>query len=128
MSNFEEKNINRAIKELNNLILTEVPEDLESLSKFCKKVDVAIKNANDILYGTPCIGKRVYIKLDNLSQSIYITRKFYHKTRDKLIKKRRASNARLFESKAVNGGGIYTDNKEFVRKPMKFSGLHGISL
>lgn len=87
MSNFEEKDIDRAIEELNDLILTEVPEDLESLSKFCKKVDVAIKNANDILYGTPCIGKRVYIKLDNLSQSIYITRKFYHKTRDKLIKK-----------------------------------------
>ena len=86
MSNFEEKDIDRAIEELNDLILTEVPEDLESLSKFCKKVDVAIKNANDILYGTPCIGKRVYIKLDNLSQSIYITRKFYHKTRDKLIK------------------------------------------
>ena len=128
MSNFEEKDINRAIKELNDLILTEVPEDLESLSKFCKKVDVAIKNANDILYGTPCIGKRVYIKLDNLSQSIYITRKFYHKTRDKLIKKRRAANASLFESKAVIGGGIYTDNKEFVRKSRHFSGLHGISL
>ena len=128
MSNFEEKDIDRAIEELNDLILTEVPEDLESLSKFCKKVDVAIKNANDILYGTPCIGKRVYIKLDNLSQSIYITRKFYHKTRDKLIKKRSASSASLFESKAVNGGGIYTDNKEFVRKSRNFSGLHGISL
>lgn len=128
MSNFEEKDIDRAIEELNDLILTEVPEDLESLSKFCKKVDVAIKNANDILYGTPCIGKRVYIKLDNLSQSIYITRKFYHKTRDKLIKKRRASSASLFESKAVNCGGIYTDNKEFVRKSRNFSGLHGISL
>lgn len=128
MSNFEEKDIDRAIEELNDLILTEVPEDLESLSKFCKKVDVAIKNANDILYGTPCIGKRVYIKLDNLSQSIYITRKFYHKTRDKLIKKRRASSASLFESKAVNGGGIYTNNKEFVRKSRNFSGLHGISL
>lgn len=128
MSNFEEKDIDRAIEELNDLILTEVPEDLESLSKFCKKVDVAIKNANDILYGTPCIGKRVYIKLDNLSQSIYITRKFYHKTRDKLIKKRRASSASLFESKAVNSGGIYTDNKEFVRKSRNFSGLHGISL
>ena len=128
MSNFEEKDIDRAIEELNDLILTEVPEDLESLSKFCKKVDVAIKNANDILYGTPCIGKRVYIKLDNLSQSIYITRKFYHKTRDKLIKKRRASSASLFESKAVNGGDIYTDNKEFVRKSRNFSGLHGISL
>lgn len=128
MSNFEEKDIDRAIEELNDLILTEVPEDLESLSKFCKKVDVAIKNANDILYGTPCIGKRVYIKLDNLSQSIYITRKFYHKTRDKLIKKRRASSASLFESKAVNGGGIYTDNKEFVRKSRNFSGLYGISL
>lgn len=128
MSNFEEKDIDRAIEELYDLIITEVPEDLESLSKFCKKVDVAIKNANDILYGTPCIGKRVYIKLDNLSQSIYITRKFYHKTRDRLIKKRRAANASLFESKAVIGGGIYTDNKEFVRKPMQFSGLHGISL
>lgn len=128
MSNFEEKDIDRAIEELNDLILTEVPEDLESLSKFCKKVDVVIKNANDILYGTPCIGKRVYIKLDNLSQSIYITRKFYHKTRDKLIKKRRASSTSLFESKAVNGGGIYTDNKEFVRKSRNFSGLHGISL
>jgi hypothetical protein len=70
----------------------------------------------------------VYIKLDNLSESIYITRKFYHKIRDSLIKKRRAANASLFESKAVIGGGIYTDNKEFVRKPMQFSGLHGISL
>ena len=128
MSNFKEKDIDRAIEELNDLIHTEVPEDLESLSKFCKKVDVAIKNANDILYGTPCIGKRVYKKLDKFSQSIYITRKFYHKTRDKLIKKRRASNASLFESKAVNGGGIYTDNKEFVRKSRNFSGLHGISL
>lgn len=128
MSNFKEKDIDKAIEELDDLILTEVPEDLESLSKFCKKVDVAIKNATDILYGTPCIGKRVYKKLDNLSESIYITRRFYHKTRDKLIKKRRASNASLFESKAVNGGGIYTDNKEFVRKSRNISGLHGISL
>ena len=128
MSNFEEKDINRAIKELNDLILTEVPEDLESLSKLCKKVNATIKNATDILYGTPCIGKRVYKKLDNLSQSIYITRKFYNKTHDRLIKKRRATSASLFESKAVNGGGIYTDNKEFVRKSRNFSGLHGISL
>jgi hypothetical protein len=55
MSNFEE--IDRVIKELCELRFTEVPEDLESLSKFCKKVDLAIKNANDILYGTPCIEK-----------------------------------------------------------------------
>lgn len=128
MSNFEEKDINRAIKELNDLILTEVPEDLESLSKLCKKVNATIKNATDILYGTPCIGKRVYKKLDNLSQSIYITRNFYNKIHDRLIKKKRATSATLFESKAVNGGGIYTDNKEFVRKSRNFSGLHGISL
>ena len=130
MSNFEfeEKDVNRVIEEWYDLRLTEVPGDLESLSKFCKKVEVAIKNANDILYGTTCVDKRMYIKLDNLSESIYITRRFYHKTRDKLIKKRRAANASLFESKAVIGGGIYTDNKEFVRKSRHFSGLHGISL
>lgn len=126
MSNFEE--VNKMIKKLYDLKLTEVPEDLESLSKFCKKVDVVIKNANDVLYGTACTEKRMYIKLDELSESIYITRRFYHKTYDKLIKKRRAANASLFESKAVIGGGIYTDNKEFVRKSRQFSGLHGISL
>jgi len=128
MSNFEEKDVDRVIEELYNLRLTEVPEDLESLSKFCKKVDMTIKNANDVLYGTSYIGKRMYIKLDELSESIYITRRFYYKSRDELIKKRRAANASLFECKAVIGGGIYTDNKEFVRKPMQFHGLHGISL
>lgn len=39
MSNFEEKDIDRAIEELNDLILTEVPEDLESLSNFYHLVD-----------------------------------------------------------------------------------------
>ena len=65
--------------------------------------------------------------LQNLSDERYFTNRAHQMVSSEIIKRRRQSLGGV-SKKALNHGGVYTDNRQEIHKPGVFKGYRGITL
>lgn len=65
--------------------------------------------------------------LQDLSDERYFTNRAHQMVSSEIIKRRRQSLGGV-SKKALNHGGVYTDNRQEIHRPGEFKGLRGITL